>query len=90
MFVLYIHWFVQLGGPRIEMRSGRRDSRESHASVVEEFIPNHNDSMALVLSRFESVGIDVEGTVALLGKCLIYSSPSSRVFEHVLSMCGLI
>lgn len=58
---------VLLGGPRIEMRSGRRDGRESHASVVEEFIPNHNDSMALVLSRFESVGIDAEGTVALLG-----------------------
>ncbi|XP_030522157.1 peroxidase 21-like isoform X2 [Rhodamnia argentea] len=58
---------VLLGGPRIEMRSGRRDGRESYAAVVEEFIPNHNDSMVLVLSRFESIGIDVEGTVALLG-----------------------
>ncbi|XP_030512437.1 peroxidase 21-like [Rhodamnia argentea] len=58
---------VLLGGPRIEMRSGRRDGKESYASVVEEFIPNHNDSMTLVLSCFESAGIDVEGTVALLG-----------------------
>lgn len=58
---------VMLGGPRIEMRTGRKDSRESYASVVDDFIPNHNDSISLVLSRFQSIGIDTEGTVALLG-----------------------
>ncbi|PON69259.1 Peroxidase [Parasponia andersonii] len=58
---------VMLGGPRIEMKTGRKDSKESHLAVVEDFIPNHNDSMSLVLSRFQSIGIDIEGTVALLG-----------------------
>ncbi|KAJ9694500.1 hypothetical protein PVL29_010134 [Vitis rotundifolia] len=59
--------FVLLGGPYIEMKTGRRDSKESYATMVEDSIPNHNDSMSLVLSRFESIGIDAEGTVALLG-----------------------
>ncbi|KAG6769820.1 hypothetical protein POTOM_025485 [Populus tomentosa] len=58
---------VMLGGPRIEMKTGRRDSTESYGAVVEDFIPNHNDSISLVLSRFQSIGVDVEGTVALLG-----------------------
>ncbi|KAK9265710.1 hypothetical protein L1049_001680 [Liquidambar formosana] len=58
---------VMLGGPHIEMKTGRRDSNESYATVIEDFIPNHNDTMSLVLSRFQSIGIDVEATVALLG-----------------------
>jgi hypothetical protein len=49
------------------MKTGRRDSTESYGAVVEDFIPNHNDSISLVLSRFQSIGVDVEGTVALLG-----------------------
>ncbi|CAK7342990.1 unnamed protein product [Dovyalis caffra] len=58
---------VMLGGPRIEMKTGRKDCKESYRAVVEDFIPDHNDSISLVLSRFQSIGIDVEGTVALLG-----------------------
>ena len=58
---------LQLGGPYIPMRTGRRDSKESYFDVVEDSIPNHNDSLSLVLSRFQSVGIDTEGIVALLG-----------------------
>nr|DAD27949.1 TPA_asm: hypothetical protein HUJ06_029417 [Nelumbo nucifera] len=57
---------VMLGGPHIAMKTGRRDARESHVAVINDFIPNHNDSMSLVLSRFQSIGIDAEGTVALL------------------------
>jgi peroxidase len=49
------------------MKTGRKDSKESYSTVVEEFIPNHNDSISLVLSRFQAVGVDVEATVALLG-----------------------
>ncbi|TKY52905.1 Peroxidase 21 [Spatholobus suberectus] len=56
-----------LGGPSIEMKTGRKDSKESYATEVEDFIPNHNDSISLVLSRFQAIGIDVEATVALLG-----------------------
>ncbi|XP_010920892.1 peroxidase 21 isoform X1 [Elaeis guineensis] len=56
-----------LGGPYIPMKTGRRDSKESHVDMVENSIPNHNESISLVLSRFQSVGIDTEGTVALLG-----------------------
>ncbi|XP_015170966.1 peroxidase 21 [Solanum tuberosum] len=57
-----------LGGPiRIEMKTGRKDSKETYFSEVEKYLPNHNDSMSSVLSRFQSIGIDTEGTVALLG-----------------------
>ncbi|KAJ0087979.1 hypothetical protein Patl1_32064 [Pistacia atlantica] len=58
---------VMLGGPRIEMKTGRRDSKESYFAEVDSLIPNHNDSISSVLSRFQSLGVDVEGTVALLG-----------------------
>ncbi|KAL8255182.1 hypothetical protein R6Q59_033403 [Mikania micrantha] len=58
---------VLLGGQRIEMKTGRKDSKESHLAEIDASLPNHNDSMMYVLSRFQSVGIDVEGTVALLG-----------------------
>ncbi|WMV52344.1 hypothetical protein MTR67_045729 [Solanum verrucosum] len=58
---------VMLGGPQIEMKTGRWDSKDSYLAEVESFIPNHNDSMSLVLSRFNSVGVDTQGTVALLG-----------------------
>lgn len=58
---------VLLGGPEIAMKTGRKDSKESYVAEVEEFIPNHNDTMSLVLSQFQSVGVDTEGTVALFG-----------------------
>ncbi|KAI8013170.1 L-type lectin-domain containing receptor kinase VIII.2 [Camellia lanceoleosa] len=58
------------------MKTGK-DSRESYALVVDEFIPNHNDTMALVLSRFQSIGIDAEGTVALLGLTRDLAVPNS-------------
>ncbi|KAH7519063.1 hypothetical protein JRO89_XSUnG0144000 [Xanthoceras sorbifolium] len=58
---------LMLGGPRVEMKTGRRDSRESYLTEVEKLIPNHNDTISTVLSAFQSVGIDIEGTVALLG-----------------------
>ncbi len=49
------------------MKTGRRDSKESYGNVVENFIPNHNDSILIALDRFQSAGIDTEGTVALYG-----------------------
>ncbi|KAJ4832602.1 Peroxidase 21 [Turnera subulata] len=58
---------VMLGGPRIEMKTGRKDSKQSWAAEVDQSIPNHNDTLSSVLSRFQSIGIDAEGTVALLG-----------------------
>ncbi|CAN0881314.1 Peroxidase 21 [Linum grandiflorum] len=58
---------VMLGGPRMEMKTGRKDSKQSYLAEVETFIPNHNDSISSVLTRFQSMGIDVEATVALLG-----------------------
>lgn len=68
---------TQLGGPRIEMRTGRKDSKESYLAEVEKYLPNHNDSMSSVLSRFQSIGVDTEGTVALLGNQL-----SKLPFDH--------
>ncbi|KAL1819565.1 hypothetical protein DCAR_0415849 [Daucus carota subsp. sativus] len=58
---------VMLGGPHIEMKTGRKDSKGSYLTEVETFIPNHNDSMSSVLSTFQAVGVDAQGTVALLG-----------------------
>ncbi|XP_062189662.1 peroxidase 21 [Phragmites australis] len=58
---------AMLGGPRVAVRTGRRDSRESYYAEVERYIPNHNDSVSVVLSRFAAMGVDTEGTVALLG-----------------------
>ncbi|XP_075516141.1 peroxidase 21 [Primulina tabacum] len=58
---------VLLGGPHVEMKTGRKDSKISYVEETENFVPNHNDTMSLVLSRFQSIGVDTEGTVALLG-----------------------
>lgn len=58
---------VLLGGPYIEMKTGRKDSKESYLAQVENSIPNHNASISLLLSTFQSMGIDTQGTVALLG-----------------------
>ncbi|KAJ4704861.1 Peroxidase [Melia azedarach] len=58
---------VMLGGPRVEMKTGRRDGRVSYLSEVDKLIPNHNESISTVLSLFQAIGIDVEATVALLG-----------------------
>ncbi|TYJ39893.1 hypothetical protein E1A91_A04G100900v1 [Gossypium mustelinum] len=41
---------VMLGGPRIEMRSGRKDSKQSYPTEVQNTIPNHNDTIDLSLS----------------------------------------
>ncbi|KAG8376500.1 hypothetical protein BUALT_Bualt09G0069900 [Buddleja alternifolia] len=58
---------AMLGGPYMTMKTGRKDSKESYLDDVESSIPNHNDTMSFVLSTFQSIGIDTEGTVALLG-----------------------
>ncbi|XP_068668297.1 peroxidase 21-like [Aristolochia californica] len=65
---------VLLGGPNVSMKTGRRDGRESYATHVADFLPRHNDSISLVLSRFQSIGIDAEGTVALLGTLSLSAS----------------
>lgn len=75
---------TQLGGPQIEMKTGRRDSKDSYLAEVENFIPNHNDSMSVVLSRFNSVGVDTQGTVALLGeKTLPYNFPKKDIIFFI-------
>ncbi|CAN1222493.1 Peroxidase 42 [Linum grandiflorum] len=58
---------VQLGGPQIPLKTGRRDGRKSRAEILEEYLPDHNESMSVVLDRFASMGIDTPGLVALLG-----------------------
>ncbi|KAA8518778.1 hypothetical protein F0562_016448 [Nyssa sinensis] len=45
------------------MKTGRRDSKKSYPTEVANFIPNFNDSMSLVLSRFQSVGAHSVGRV---------------------------
>nr|CAB3461699.1 unnamed protein product [Digitaria exilis] len=58
-----------LGGPRhVAMRTGRMDSLASHRADVERDVPNHNDTVSSVLSRFAAAGVDgAEAVVALLG-----------------------
>ncbi|CAM8989212.1 unnamed protein product [Rhodiola kirilowii] len=58
---------VMLGGPRAEMKTGRQDTKVSHLNEVDELVPNHNDSSSSVISRFQSIGLDTEEIVALLG-----------------------
>ncbi|KAK3432051.1 hypothetical protein EUGRSUZ_E04056 [Eucalyptus grandis] len=58
---------VALGGPQIPLKTGRRDGRRSRADVIEEHLPDHNESMSVVLERFAKMGIDTPGVVALLG-----------------------
>ncbi|KNA09176.1 hypothetical protein SOVF_155900 isoform A [Spinacia oleracea] len=58
---------VQLGGPHIPLKTGRRDGRRSRAEILEQYLPDHNESMSTVLEKFKSIGIDAKGVVALLG-----------------------
>ncbi|XP_051125300.1 peroxidase 42 [Andrographis paniculata] len=58
---------VALGGPHIPLKTGRRDGRKSRADILEQHLPDHNDSMSVVLDRFANIGIDTSGVVALLG-----------------------
>ncbi|KAL9676291.1 hypothetical protein QQ045_004504 [Rhodiola kirilowii] len=59
---------VLRGGPMIKMKTGRRDSTESYLDDVDTLIPDINASTTFVLSRFKSISLDVEETVAILGK----------------------
>lgn len=65
-YVLELNLF-QLGGPYIPLKTGRRDGRKSRAEILEEYLPDHNESMSVVLERFAAIGIDTPGVVALLG-----------------------
>lgn len=35
--------------------------------MIEDYLPDHNESISVVLDRFASMGIDTPGLVALLG-----------------------
>ncbi|KAL0310719.1 UNVERIFIED_CONTAM: Peroxidase 42 [Sesamum angustifolium] len=43
------------------------DGRKSRADILEQHLPDHNESMSVVLERFANIGIDTPGVVALLG-----------------------
>ncbi|MBW4019506.1 hypothetical protein HG533_12050, partial [Moraxella osloensis] len=58
---------VALGGPFIPLKTGRRDGRKSRAEILEQYLPDHNESISVVLDRFAAIGIDAPGVVALLG-----------------------
>ncbi|CAN6683148.1 unnamed protein product [Malus baccata var. baccata] len=58
---------VRLGGPFIPLKTGRRDGRRSRAEILEQYLPDHNESMSVVLEKFADMGIDTPGVVALLG-----------------------
>ncbi|KAK4398948.1 Peroxidase 42 [Sesamum angolense] len=58
---------VALGGPYIPLKTGRRDGRKSRADILEQHLPDHNESMSVVLERFANIGINTPGVVALLG-----------------------
>lgn len=58
---------VALGGPYIPLKTGRRDGRRSRAEILEQYLPDHNESISSVLDKFGAMGIDTPGLVALLG-----------------------
>ena len=35
--------------------------------MLEEYLPDHNESISVVLDKFSAMGIDTSGVVALLG-----------------------
>lgn len=39
---------------------------------MEQYLPDHNESMSVVLERFAAIGIDTPGVVALLGISYFY------------------
>ncbi|KAH9307773.1 hypothetical protein KI387_035684, partial [Taxus chinensis] len=43
---------VVLGGPRVELKTGRRDSKKSSAAEVDKYIPLHNDSVSNCSNSF--------------------------------------
>ncbi|KAJ3708417.1 hypothetical protein LUZ61_012122 [Rhynchospora tenuis] len=58
---------VEIGGPFIPLKTGRRDGRKSRAPLLEQYLPDHNESILSVLDKFSAIGIDTPGVVALLG-----------------------
>ncbi|KAG8385739.1 hypothetical protein BUALT_Bualt03G0076500 [Buddleja alternifolia] len=58
---------VSVGGPYIPLKTGRRDGRKSRADILEQHLPDHNESISVVLDRFANIGINTAGVVALLG-----------------------
>ncbi|CAA7394390.1 unnamed protein product [Spirodela intermedia] len=57
-----------VGGPYIPLKTGRRDGRRSRSpEVLEEFLPDHNESISSILDKFNALGINTAGVVALLG-----------------------
>lgn len=57
-----------MGGPYIPLKTGRRDGRRSRSpEVLEQFLPDHNESISAVLDKFNALGINTAGVVALLG-----------------------
>ncbi|PIA57898.1 hypothetical protein AQUCO_00500071v1 [Aquilegia coerulea] len=63
---------VALGGPYIPLKTGRRDGRRSRAEILEQYLPDHNESISSVLDKFGAMGIDTPGVVALLGIFIHY------------------
>ncbi|MCD7473350.1 Peroxidase 42, partial [Datura stramonium] len=49
---------IALGRPYIPLKTGRRDSRRSRADILEQHLPDHNESMSVVLERFAKIGIN--------------------------------
>lgn len=64
---------LQLGGPYIPLKTGRRDGRKSRVDLLEEYLPDHNESISAVLDKFGAMGIDTSGVVALLGIYYIHT-----------------
>lgn len=58
---------LQVGGPHIPLKTGRRDGRKSRAELLEQYLPDHNESLTVVLDKFAKLGVDTVGLVALLG-----------------------
>lgn len=56
-----------VGGPFIPLKTGRRDGRKSRAEILEQYLPDHNESLSVVLEKFAAIGVDTPGLVALLG-----------------------
>ncbi|CAI9756600.1 unnamed protein product [Fraxinus pennsylvanica] len=70
--------------PYIPLKTGKRDGRKRRADILEQYFPDHNESMSVVLERFSSIGIDTPRVVTLLE---VDPELNPEHVEHMLHKC---
>ena len=73
---------MQLGGPRWDVKVGRRDSRTASFSGANNNIPPPTSGLANLTSLFAAQGLSQKDMVALSGAYLYYPTTSTLVINY--------